>query len=336
MATNIRSQMQAAWYARTGPAREVLVVEDLPTPSPGPGQILVRIAASGVNPHDTKKRSGWIGGALPAARGVPHGGGAGTVGAGGAGGHSARIGGRVWLYRGDAAFPGCGTAAEYCVVPAAFASVLPGGVDFAIGAGLGVPAMTAYRAVFADGPVAGQAVLVTGAAGAVATYAIQFARIGGARVLATVSRPEKAVIAREIGAAAVINYREEDVATQVAALTDGGGVHRIIEVDFGANLATSVQAIRPQGVIAAYSSTRVREPVLPYYALQAKAVVLRTIQGLLLTDAERIEAVGAITDLLRQDRLRHPRRHCFPLARIADAHAALEAGSLVGKVVVEM
>ena len=332
----IPSRMRAAWYERTGPAHEVLAVGDLPTAAPGPGQVLVRVAASGVNPHDTKKRSGWTGGTMQAERVIPHGDGAGTVVAVGRGVDAARVGERVWLYRGDAGHPGGGTAAEYCTVPAAFAHVLPDGVEFAIGAGLGVPAMTAHRAVFADGPVEGQTVLVTGGAGAVAVYAIQFARNGGARVLATASSAEKAAIAGEMGAEAVIDYRTEDVVARVAALTGGQGVHRIIEVDFGANLAAAVQVIRPQGVIAAYSSTRVREPVLPYYSLQAKAVVLRTVQGLLLTEPQRAEAVDAIANLLRQDRLRHPRRHGFPLARIADAHAALESGSLVGKAVLEI
>jgi NADPH2:quinone reductase len=332
----IDRMMRAAWYERTGPAEQVLTVGEVETPAPGAGQVLVRIAMSGVNPHDTKRRSGWIGGELPAARVIPHFDAAGTIAAVGAGVDAARTGERVWLFRAETLAAGRGTAAEFAVVPAANAIPLPDGVPFTAGASLGVPGLTAYLALSGDGPLADRTVLVQGGAGAVAGYAIQLARHRGARVLATVSSPEKAAVARAFGADAVIDYRREPVAEAVMRLTGGAGVDRIVEVDFGANIATDVAVIRPHGVIASYSSTRVREPVLPYYPLQFKAVTIRCVQGLLLTEAQRDGGVAELTRLMRSGMLRHPPAHVFPLERIAEAHTALESGRLIGKVLVQI
>jgi len=330
---NIERMMRAAWYERTGPAEQVLTVGTVEIPAPGAGQVLVRVAMSGVNPHDTKRRSGWTGGELPAGRVIPHFDAAGTIAAVGAGVDAARVGERVWLFRAET-IPGRGTAAEFAVVPATNAVGLPDGVPFTAGASLGVPGLTACLALAGDGALAGRTVLVQGGAGAVAGYAIQLAVNRGARVIATVSSPEKAALARSLGADAVVDYRREPVAEAVMALTDGAGVDHIVEVDFGANIAADVAVIRPHGVIASYSSTRVREPVLPYYPLQFKAVTIRCVQGMLLTEAERDAGVAELTRLMRSGFLRHPPAHVFPLERIAEAHAALESGRVIGKVLV--
>jgi NADPH:quinone reductase-like Zn-dependent oxidoreductase len=325
--------MRAAWYERPGPPEEVLVVGEMPRPTPGPGEVLVAVARSGINPHDTKRRSGWLGLPMRAARIIPHSDGAGRIMAVGEGVDAGRTGERVWFFRADAARPGQGSAAECVVVPAEHAVPLPPGVSFDVGACLGVPAVTAHVAVHADGPVAGQTILVQGGAGAVAGYAIQFARLGGAaRVLATVSSNEKAEYARMLGADATIDYRREDVADAALSLTDGSGVDRIVEVDLGANVQADARIIREHGVIASYSSTRVREPVLPYYPLAHKGVTLRLVQGMILTRAQRQAAADELTDLLRCGALRHPPLHRFPLERIAEAHAAVEGGELIGKV----
>ena len=326
--------MRAAWFERCGPPHEVLRVGHRETPSPGIGEVLVRVAVSGVNPHDTKKRAGWLSRALPAAVVIPHSDGAGTIVEAGAGVPSARIGERVWFFRADAPAPGAGAAAEYAVVAADHAVPLPDHLGFEAGACLGVPALTAHRAVFADGPVTGQTILVTGGAGAVAAYAIQLAVWNGARVIATASSTEKAERAKALGAESTVDYRTGDVVRTVMDLTGGTGVDRIVEVDFGANLAASKAVVKPNGVIAAYSSTRVREPVLPYYDFAMKGITLHFVQGLLLTPAMREAGLRDLSVLLRQDRLTHPIGRVFALERIADAHAALEGGAVIGKVLV--
>lgn len=320
--------MHAVWYERCGPAAEVLQLGDLPRPEPGPGEVLVRVAWSGVNPHDTKKRSGWTGGAPPSSRIVPHSDGAGIIEAVGAGVPESRIGERVWIMHAP------GAAAEFTTVHADHAVALPSGVSLAVGACLGVPFMTAHDAVLRDGPVTGQTILVQGGAGAVAGYAIQLAAKGGARVIATVSSPEKAAHAQSLGAEATIDYRREDVAAAVMALTEGRGVDRIVEVDFGANLPIDQAIIRPHGVIASYSSTRVREPAFPYYALAPKAVTIHVVQGMLLRHGRAEAGKRAATELLTAGALQHPIAARFPLERTAEAHALQESGTAIGKILV--
>jgi NADPH2:quinone reductase len=325
--------MRAAWYERTGPAREVLIQGDLETPQPAEGEVLVRIAASGVNPHDTKSRSGWTGRPMEHPWIVPHSDGAGVIAGVGSGVPETRIGERVWIFRADRR-AGMGAAAGYAVVSDNCAIPLPDNVAFATGAGIGIPALTGFASVFAGGPVTGMDVLVQGGAGAVAAYAIQFARWNGARVIATCSSPEKAEHARRYGADDVIDYKRENVAGRVRVLTGGRGVGRIVEVDFGANLAADIEVVSPHGWIASYSSSRVREPVLPYYALAPKDVTIRIVQGRILTSETREAAVKLISRLMERDSLIHPPVHVFPFADIADAHLALESGKLIGKAIV--
>lgn len=328
--------MRAAVYERCGPPQAVLAIMDLPKPVPDPGEVLIAVAASGVNPHDTKKRAGWLTATLPAPRVIPHSDAAGTIVAVGAGVAEARIGERVWAMRCDAPYPGAGGAAEFARVASEHAIPLPDHVSFETGACLGVPAMTAHAAVFGDGPVTGRTLLVTGGAGAVAAYAIQFAAWNGARVIATASTPDKRSIARENGAEIVIDYRagEDETVAAILRATDGRGVDRIVEVDFGANVAVCHRVLAPNGVVAAYSSSRAREPVLPYYAFAMKGAALRFVQGMLLTPTERDSGARTISALLARDALRHRIAATFPLDRIADAHAAAEAGA-IGKVVVQ-
>ena len=326
--------MRAVYYERTGPAADVLIVGEVETPHPERGEVLVAIAVSGVSPHDTKGRSGWTGRPMPHPRVIPHSDGAGVIAAVGEGVDARRVGERVWVYRADHR-PGMGAAAEYAVVPADCAAPLPDDASFAVGAGLGVPALTAHAAVFAGGPVTGLNVLVQGGAGAVAAYAVQFARHGGARVFATVSSPEKADHARRYGAEEIIDYHKEDVAARVLALTGGRGVDRIVEVDFGANLAADVTMIAPHGWIASYSSSRVREPVFPYYDFAPKDVTIRTVQGKLLFGETAKAGVAAITQLMGRGALQHPPTLAFPFRHTAAAHAALESGTTIGKIVVE-
>jgi NADPH:quinone reductase-like Zn-dependent oxidoreductase len=331
--------MLAGWYERTGPAREVLAVGEMADPMPGPGEVLVRLRTSGVNPSDTKQRAGWRGAKPAFARVIPHADGAGDIVAVGAGVPATRIGARVWVYNAVALYDSSrafGTAAQLCALPSAQAVDLPDAVDYAAGACFGVPACTAHRAVFADGPVQGQTILVQGGAGAVAHYAIQFATLGSARVIATVSSAAKAEHAGAAGAAVTIDYRREDVAARVRDLTGGAGVERIVEVDLGANMALDVACIATNGTIASYSSTAVPEPLFPYYPLAFKGVTVRLVQGFNLPPAARAAAIADITRRSAEGRLRHAVAARFPLADIALAHECLEQGRVIGNIVVDI
>lgn len=206
-------KMRALCYDTTGPAREVLTLLELDRPAPQAGEVLVRIAVSGVNPSDAKTRSGTRGPA-PFARMIPHSDGAGRIEAVGAGVNPARIGQRVWIWNGGWQRPN-GTGAEFITLPAEQAVPLPDAASYAQGACLGIPASTAHRCLFAEGPITGQDVLVTAGAGAVGAYAVQMARLGGARsVIATSSGGAKAEHAKAMGADVVINYRDADAAAQ--------------------------------------------------------------------------------------------------------------------------
>ena len=329
--------MRAAVYDRVGAPHEVLGVREVPRPEAREGEVCVRIAASGINPADVKRRAGWRGRTTDMPI-IPQGDGAGVIEAVGPGVDPALVGTRVWLW----SVPSdtfmrdgmeMGTAAEYAVVPARNAVPLPEGISFDAGAALGVPAITAYHALFADGPLDGQTVLVQGGAGAVGAAALSLAKAGRARTIATVSSAQKADVAREAGADHVINRREGDVADAVLALAPDG-VDRIIEVDFGANALLDSKAIRLGGTIASYSSPSDPEPVMPYYPLQMRVPLIRLVSCYFLTPEERTAAVEGINAALSTGALKPVIAASFPLDQIADAHAALESGGTIGKVVV--
>ena len=327
--------MKAGWYERNGPAAEVIVVGRMADPEPGPGEVRVRIHASGVNPSDVKRRAGWGGQVIEYPRVVPHSDGAGVIDAVGGGVDPARVGERVWTFNAQwkRAF---GTAAERVALPAGQAVKLPEGADFAFGACFGIPALTAHRAVFADGPVAGKTVLVTGGAGAVGFYATQLARWGGARVIATVSGPAKAEAALRAGAEAAVDYRREDAAARLGELTGGAGVDRVVDVDFGENLPVTSEIVKKNGVIAAYASMRVPEPRLPYYALMRKNV---TVRGVFVYEMPEDAFAAGAADIARwvgSGAALPGIAAAYPLEELAAAHRAVESGETVGNVVVEI
>jgi NADPH2:quinone reductase len=326
---NAQHSSRFAFYEDTGPARDVIGIETRPRPTPGPGEVLVEIHRSGINPSDTKRRAGWASYKPRSARMVLHADGAGIVVDVGDGVASPRPGERVWLW--NAETEGQGTAADHCVVPAANAVPLPDSASFDVGACLGVPACTAHRAVFADGPVAGRSVLVQGGAGAVGAYAVQFARRAGAHVIATGSTPEKRALALKLGAHAALDYRGPDAAAAILAANGGRGLDRIVEVDLGENLALDIAVAGLNATIASYSSTRVREFSFPYYDIAPKGLNFRIVQGYCLPDDARAAAIADITAALEEGRLRHRIGAVFPLDRIVEAHEAAERGD-AGKV----
>lgn len=326
--------MLAGYYRRCGAAAEVIEVGELPTPTPAAGEVLVRVHASGVNPSDVKSRAGARR-AIAYPLVIPHSDGAGVIEAVGEGVARARVGQRVWLWNAAWQRP-LGSNAQYVALPAEQAVPLPEGTGFDEGACLGIPALTAHRCLFADGPLAGQSVLMTGGAGSVGGYAIQMARLAGATVLATVSSPEKAAHARALGAHHVIDYRREDVAEAVKAATGGAGVDRVVEVELGGNLATTQQVLKPNGTVAAYGSMAVPEPVLPVYPLLFAGQTLRLVLVYILPPAARAKAIADVSRWLADGALRHPIAARFPLAETARAHASVEAGTRIGATVVEI
>ncbi|HYB47505.1 MAG TPA: NADPH:quinone reductase [Streptosporangiaceae bacterium] len=320
--------MKAALYRRTGPAAEVLRVEELDRPGPGPGEVLVLVRASGVNPTDYKARSGAVPRPVDGFQ-IPHQDGAGIIEAVGAGVNPGRVGERVWLLL-AAAGRRWGTAAEWTVVPERQAVPLPGGTSFELGASLGVPAMTAHYCLFCDGPVTGQTVLVAGGAGAVGHFAIELAKRAGARVVATVSSPGKAALAELAGADLVVNYRSADAAQQIRAFAPT--VDRVIEVALGANLALDLALARAGTTVVTYAA-EAADPVLPVRACMTANLILRFVLLYGVPPAALDRAAADITAALAAGDLTGLPVHKFPLDAIAAAHEAAESG-VVGKVIV--
>lgn len=324
--------MKAAWYDRTGPAATVLELGELHTPHAGPGEVRVRLHASGVNPADANRRGGR-GHLMEFARVIPNSDGAGIVDEIGSGADASLLGQRVWLYNGQRgrAF---GTAAEYIALDAGLVSVLPDRVSFEEAACLGIPGLTAWQCLFTDGTVKDQTVLVHGGAGAVGHFAVQLARWGGARVIATVSSARKADHARAGGAHEVIDYRTEDVVARVREFTAGQGVDRIIEVDLGGNLARNLELVRPNAVIAGYASKGAPQAMVSFAELMRKNITIRSMLLPGMPLSSRQAAQRGLNRWLADGSAMMPVSAVFPLEGVVAAHEAVEAGTKLGTVVV--
>jgi NADPH2:quinone reductase len=319
--------MRAALYDSHGPARDVLQVTEVDRPEPGPGQVRVRIEASGVNPTDWKSRSGATARPISEFQ-IPHLDGAGVIDAVGQGVDQGRVGERVWVWLAAAGQP-WGTAAEWSVVPAEQAVLLPDGVSAELGASLGVPAMTAHRALFADGPVADRNVLVAGGAGAVGHFAIELAKHAGARVITTVSGPAKAELAARAGADLVVSYKDPDVVEQIRPYAP---LDRIVELALGANLDLDLALSGPQTHIVDYAAEP-DDPVLPVRRCMTANVTLRFMLLYTVPRPALLQAAADITRALKDGALTELPVTRFSLDQVAEAHDAVEAGA-VGKVIV--
>lgn len=325
--------MRAAWYERNGAAAEVLQLGEMADPQPGPGEVRVRLHCSGVNPSDVKSRRGRP---LIAPRIVPHSDGAGVIDAVGEGVPAGRIGERVWTWNGQWKRP-FGTAAQLIALPAAQAVRLPDDTDFAAGACFGIPALTAIHAVNLLGNIAGRTILVIGAATSVAHYAAQLATRRGARVIGTVGSAEKAAHARTAGVAETIDYKTEDVAARVLALTGGAGADAVIDMDFSTTaplLAGGILA--PNGTLVSYGSNSMDAVPVPFRDLLFRAISLRFFVVYELTPAERRAALDDLAGLLAAGALRHTVAARFPLDAIVAAHETVEQGRVTGNVVIDL
>ena len=324
--------MKAAWYETNGEARDVLVVGEVETPKPGPGEVRVKLKTSGANPSDVKSRRGRP---LIAPRIIPHSDGAGVIDLVGEGVAESRVGERVWIWNGQwkRAF---GTAAEYIVVPGVQAVKLPDNTSFDAGACFGIPALTAVHGVTLAGAAPGKTILVTGGAAAVGHYATQMAVQRGARVIVTASK-ERADHARSADAAEIIDYKNEDVAARVKELTGGKGADAILDMDL-----SSTAPLLPKGVLAQYGKLVCYGSNVPAdipVSFTAGLWGSLTIQFYLvyeLRQEERSAAVTELTWMLEAGTLKHTIGARFPLDDIAAAHEAVEGGKVIGNVVVEM
>lgn len=324
--------MRAAWYEKQGAASDVFEVGEIADPAPGPGDVRIRIAASGIHPGDIKKRQDAFGYGMPYARVIPHSDGAGHIDLVGEDVAADWIGRRVWCY-GAQSYRPFGTAAEYTVVPASQAVSLPDGVSFEQGACLGIPAITAHRSVHAAGPVDGRTVLVQGGAGAVGLCALQLARRAGATAIATVRTAADEFIARNAGAHHVVQGGP-DLVRQVRALARDG-VDHIVEVAFGANITADMEMLAVGGSIATYA-TDVDTPAIPFWPLLFKNVRVDFLGSDDFTPADKEEAARAINEALIAGWGGMPIAERFPLDEIATAHERLEAPRQRGRVVIRL
>ncbi|MGB5864746.1 MAG: NADPH:quinone reductase [Sulfitobacter sp.] len=327
--------MRSVFYDRFGPATDVLNVDTIDTPPPVAGEVCVRLAFSGVNPSDIKARAGTRPGILkpPFPQVIPHSDGAGVIDAVGEGVNPDRIGTRVWIWNGQwrRAF---GTASSHITLPAEQAVAMPDAVSFESGASLGIPGLTAAEAVFGAGEVAGKTLLVSGGGGTVGYLAVQLAVWGGARVIATCSARDMDRV-KVAGAETVLDYRSSTLAEDIIAANDGVLIDRVLEVEFGANVAMNAEVITQNGTIAAYGSQIDMTPTLPFGPLLFKAVTLDVILIYLLPLAARQGHIDGLHRALTEGALQCPVAQVFLLEECADAHEAVRAGGRVGAVLLD-
>jgi NADPH:quinone reductase len=320
--------VRAVWYERQGPADEVLQVGELPAAEPGPGEVRVRLTFSGVNPGDTKKRRGWQGSSMPFPRVIPHSDGAGVVESVGEGVEPDRVGRRVWLF-GAQSYRPFGTAAQLTVVPAWQAVDLPDGVSDETGACLGIPGITAHRAVFVDGPVAGLTVLVHGVLGGVGALAAQLARWGGATVIGTVrhhedlERVNTSAVGRAVGHTVALDQSDPVGAIRAHA---PDGVDRVIEVAFSDNVDLDAAVVKNQAVIAAYA-TRHDRPDFPFWPMLFDNVTIRLLGSDDFPAQAKQQAASDLTAAAKDQALLVAIAPALPLERAAEAHERVDAGA---------
>jgi len=323
--------MLAAWYDRQGAPADVLRVGELPVARPGTGEVRVRLALSGASPGDMKKRQGWPGSPMVFPRVVPHSDGTGVIEAAGPGVDDSRIGERVWVY-GAQSYRPFGTAAQSTVVPGALAVGLPDAVSDEMGACFGIPGITAHRAVFADGPVAGQTVLVHGVRGSVSSLAAQLARWAGATVIGTVRTDGEVGQVPAATADHLVSLQADPEAAIRRLAPDG--VHRIVEVALSANVDLDAAVVRNGAVLAVYASPD--RPVLPFWPMLFANVTIRLLGSDDFPPEAKDTAARDLTTAAAQSALSIPVAEVFQLAQIAAAHELIESGRAPGRVLVSI
>jgi NADPH2:quinone reductase len=325
--------MKAAWYDAQGAARDVLRVGELPVPEPAPGEVRVRVEASGIHVGDIGKRQGYWGSTMAFPRVVPHGDGVGVIDAVGNGVPAGRVGERAWVFLAQSYRPG-GTAAEYTVVPAGHAVVLPAEVDSAQAAGLGIPGITGHHAVTAGGDVAGSNVLITGATGAVGRASLAVARRAGATVLATVRRESEREVALRLGAhhAFVSGPSLKD---EIVDAVGPDAIDVVADLAFDHTVELAAEVLRYNGSIATYATGDSR-PAVPYWQLAFKNIAVRFISNDDFPEEANQVAARDLTAALVAGDLRYDVRAEYSLDEIVAAHEDVEQGSGTSRVILRV
>jgi NADPH2:quinone reductase len=326
--------MRVAYYESTGPAREVLKVGEVDGPRPGPGEVLVEIAYSGVNPSDVRARGGGSKRPFAFSRTIPHSDGAGTIVAVGPDLPAERIGERVWLWNAQWFRP-FGSAAEKIALPSAQAVALPEGVSLEEGACLGIPALTAWYALHHTPDIAGKTILVVGGAGSVGRYAIEIAKARGARVIATTSVEEKTKYALAAGADLALDYRAPDFPERVLAETAGNGLDYCLESNLAGNAAFLPAIMAAHGTVVVYG-TGGPEATIPSNAIMQKNIRVQFIFVYEMPKSVRLAALAGLTTLLRRGAITKPQTLLFDLDRVVEAHEAVENGGRIGQVLLKI
>jgi NADPH2:quinone reductase len=328
--------MKAIGYSVFGTARDVLKSIDMPMPTPASGQVLVRLMRSGVNPSDVKARAGTRPGITKPAfeTVIPHSDGSGIIEAVGDGIDPQRVGERVWIWNGQwqRAY---GTAADYIALDSEQAVTMPDEMSFDAGATLGIPGLTAAHCVFGGGEIAGQTLLISGGAGAVAHNAVQLAKWGGAKIIATAA-PEGFDRVRAAGADAVFDYASPDLATQINEATQGNGVDRAVEVEFGRNADLLGRVVKTNGTIAAYGSALDMSPRFSFGAYLFRAITLDIVLIYCLPWEQRKLAIAHLHQAFMDGALKPDIHARFALSDCGSAHAAVEAGKRSGAVLLQI
>ncbi|MBT7275999.1 MAG: NADPH:quinone reductase [Woeseiaceae bacterium] len=327
--------MRAAWFNTFGEAKQVIRIGDQPDPKVMVGEVLVKLSTTGINPSDVKKRAGAFSNLLDQGLVIPHSDGAGEIVAVGAGVSKNRIGERVWIYQAqyERRF---GTAASLISIDARRAVILPQETSLEIGACLGIPAMTAHRCVFSDGVVDAQHILITGGAGRVGGYAIQWAKLAGAKVISTASNEQDKKVCKDLGADIVINHRDENWDIDLLDATKGTKIDRVVDVEFGRNLPKLLNVLKVGATIATYSSTQIPEPKIPFLRMMYMDLSIRLVIVYAMPENAKSDAVRDITAALEKDQLSHRIAHILPLDSIAHGHELIESGNTRGCVVVNI
>ncbi len=321
--------MKTVFYTRNGPADSVLEFADKPTPQPQTGEVLVKMATSGVNPSDVKSRAGRA----PAFDFVvPHSDGAGVIEAVGEGVDQSRAGERVWIWNGQWQRQ-CGTAAEYISVPEFQAVKLDDDIPFEIAACFGIPGLTAAHAIDLLAADNAETVLITGAGSAVGHYITQMATLMGRKVIGTASSG-KSDIVMEAGAIACIDYKSENIADRVLELTDGEGVGAVIDMDFySTSQLIASPALQAKGAIYSYGSNDMGAIDVPFRDLLFKSITLQFFLVYELDEAERLAAIDRLNWFMRSGQARTRIAHTLPLEEAVKAHELVETGQANGNVV---
>jgi len=328
--------MRAIWYEQQGPAHDVLVFGEMPDPEPGPGEVRIRVVASGINPGDVRKRQNSFGVGMPYPRIIPHSDGAGVIDRVGDDVAATRIGQRVWCY-GAQTYRSFGTAAECVVVPAPQAVPLSDAVSFEQGACLGIAGITAHRAVHVAGDVKERTVLVQGGAGAVGFSAAGLARLAGARVIATVRSAGDAPVAQRAGAHHVVRTEGRSTSEVVAELgalaTDG--VDHVVEVAFDANVNVDVELLKVGGSLSTYA-TVASEPPIPFWPMAFKNLRIFFLGSDDFPASAKADAAHAVNAMLEAGWPGFEISERYPLERAADAHESVERRRTGGRVILQV